>query len=170
MKKMQVSESDGLHLPALLCPNSMTLSMLTFLSLGFFVIACCCSIAKSCLTLCNPRDCSTPGFPVHCLPEFAQAHVHWVGDAIQPSHLLIPPSPLPSIFPNIRVFGFFTFQKLKARIPILQHNMKNQWYNVYRSDYCSSHTVDVQQMLFLLNFCICLCKDISFCFTLLVFF
>ena len=39
-------------------------------------------------------DCSTPGFPVlHYLPEFAQTHVHWVGDAIQPSHSLLPPSP-----------------------------------------------------------------------------
>ena len=39
-------------------------------------------------------DCSTPGFPVlHYLPEFAQTHVHWVGDAIQPSHPLLSPSP-----------------------------------------------------------------------------
>ena len=54
----------------------------------------CCSVAKSCPTLCNPMDCSTPGFPVlHCLPEFAQTHVHWVGDAIQPSPPLSPPSP-----------------------------------------------------------------------------
>ena len=44
--------------------------------------------------LCNPMDCSTPGFPVHHqLPEFAQTHVHRVGDAIQPSHPLSPPSP-----------------------------------------------------------------------------
>ena len=46
----------------------------------------CCSVSKSCLTLCNPMNCSTPGFPVlHYLPEFAQTHVHWVSDAIQPS-------------------------------------------------------------------------------------
>ena len=44
---------------------------------------CCCSVTKLCLTLCNPMDCSTPGFPgLHHLPEFAQIHVHWVGDAI----------------------------------------------------------------------------------------
>ena len=43
----------------------------------------------------DPTNCSTPGFPVlHCLPEFAQTHVLWVGDAIQPSHPLSPPSPL----------------------------------------------------------------------------
>ena len=44
---------------------------------------CCYTVTKSCLTLCNPRDCSTPGSLVlHCLPEFAQVHVHWVSDAI----------------------------------------------------------------------------------------
>ena len=52
------------------------------------------SVTQSCLTLCDPMDCSTPGFPVHHqLPEFAQTHVHSVGDAIQPSHPLSSPSP-----------------------------------------------------------------------------
>ena len=47
------------------------------------------SITQSCLTLCDPMDCSTPGLPVHYqLPEFTQTHVHWVGDAIQPYHPL----------------------------------------------------------------------------------
>ena len=51
----------------------------------------CCSFAKSCPTLWDPVDCNTPGFPVlHYLPEFAQANVHWVGDAIQPGHPLSP--------------------------------------------------------------------------------
>ena len=55
---------------------------------------CCCSITKSCLTLCNPMDCSTPSFPVlHYLLEFAQIHVHWVSDAIQSSHPPLLPSP-----------------------------------------------------------------------------
>ena len=50
--------------------------------------------------------CSTPGFPaLHHLQEFAQIHVHWVDDAIQPSHPLSPPSPLPSTFLSIRVFS-----------------------------------------------------------------
>ena len=45
-------------------------------------------------TIFNPMDCSTAGLPVpHCLPEFAQTHVRRVGDAIQPSHPLLPPSP-----------------------------------------------------------------------------
>ena len=52
------------------------------------------SVTQSYLTLCDPIDCNTPGFPVHHqLPELAETHVHWVGDAIQPSHLLSSPSP-----------------------------------------------------------------------------
>ena len=52
------------------------------------------SVIQSCPTLCDPTDCSTPGFPVHHqLPKLAQAHVHWVSDAIQPSHPLSSPSP-----------------------------------------------------------------------------
>ena len=51
-------------------------------------------VAQSCLTVCDPMDCSTPGLPVHHqLPEFIQTHVHRVSDAIQPSHSLLSPSP-----------------------------------------------------------------------------
>ena len=54
----------------------------------------CYSVTPSCVTLCDPMDCSTPGFPVrHQLLELNQTHVHWVGDAIQPSHPLPSPSP-----------------------------------------------------------------------------
>ena len=60
---------------------------------------CCCwvqsqfSSVQSCLTLCDPLECSTRGLPVHHqLPEFIQTHVHWVGDAIQSSHSLLSPS------------------------------------------------------------------------------
>ena len=52
------------------------------------------SLAQLCLTLCDPMDCSTPGLPIHHqLQEFTQIHVHWVCDAIQPSHPLSSPSP-----------------------------------------------------------------------------
>ena len=55
----------------------------------------CCSVAKLCPTLFHSMDYSTPGFPVlPCLLEPAQTQVHWVGDAIQPSRPLSPPSPL----------------------------------------------------------------------------
>ena len=54
----------------------------------------CCSVAQWCPTLPNPMDCNTSGFPVHYqLLEFTQTHVHWVSDAIQPSHPLSSPSP-----------------------------------------------------------------------------
>ena len=52
------------------------------------------SVAQSCPTLCEPMNRSTPSLPVHHqLPEFTQTHVHPVGDAIQPSHLLLFPFP-----------------------------------------------------------------------------
>ena len=54
----------------------------------------CCSVTQSCLTLCDPMDCSMPGLPVsHHLLEFAQVDVHCIGDAVQPSHPLTPSSP-----------------------------------------------------------------------------
>ena len=52
------------------------------------------SVPQLCLTLCDPMNCSMPGLPVHHqLPEFTQTHAHQVGDAIQPSHPLLSPSP-----------------------------------------------------------------------------
>ena len=60
-------------------------------------LLCYCSVSKSCPTLCNPMDCSTPDFPVfHYLAKFAQNHAHLVSDAFQPSHALLPPS-LPAL-------------------------------------------------------------------------
>ena len=59
---------------------------------------CYCSLTKFYLTLCDPMNCSMPGFPVlHYLPEFAQTQVHWVSDTIQPSH---PQSPSYSFCPQ----------------------------------------------------------------------
>ena len=64
---------------------------------------CHFSVPQSSQTLCNPMDWSTPSFRVlHHLLELAQTHVHWVGDAIQPSWA---PLLLPSILPSIRVFS-----------------------------------------------------------------
>ena len=71
-------------------------------------ICCCCrSVAKSCLTLCDPVDCSTPGFLVlHYLLEFAQIHVHWVSAVTLYNHLILcHPLLLPSVFPSLRVFS-----------------------------------------------------------------
>ena len=77
------------------------------------------SIAKSCPTFCDPMGCSTPGFPVlHHLPEFAQTHVHWVDDAIQPSHPLLPPSP---------AFSLSQYQGLSQWICSLQSGGQSIW-------------------------------------------
>ena len=83
------------------CPSVYTLCLhQPFLQLSFPLpgasvlpsVSCCCSVTKLCPTLWDPMDCSTPVLPVHHqLPEFT--HVHWVGDAIQPSHPLTSPSP-----------------------------------------------------------------------------
>ena len=59
----------------------------------FTGFCCCCSVTQLCPSLCDSMECSTPGFPVlHYFLELAQTHVHWIADAIQPSHLLSPPS------------------------------------------------------------------------------
>ena len=64
------------------------------------------SVTQLCPTLCDPMSHSTPGLPVHHqLPEFTQTHVHPIGDAIQQSHPLSTPSPLPQTPPRIRVFS-----------------------------------------------------------------
>ena len=61
---------------------------------GIFSLIQFSSVTQSCLTLCDPMDCSTPGLRVHPqLPEYTQTHVHRVSDAIQPSHPLSSPSP-----------------------------------------------------------------------------
>ena len=85
--------------------------------------------------LCNPMDCSTPGFPVlHHLPEFAQTHVHWLGDAIQPSHPVLPFSSCLQSFPPS---GSFPMTQLftsggqsigaSASAPVLPMNIKG-WF------------------------------------------
>ena len=69
------------------------------------------SVAQLCPTFCDPMDCSTPGLPVHQqLLEFTQTHVHWVGDAIQPSHpLSSPPPPAFSLFQHQGLFQWVSF-------------------------------------------------------------
>ena len=75
-----------------ICHEVMEPDAMTFSSAQFS------SVTQSCLTLCDPMNCSMPGLPVHHqLPEFTQTHAHWVSDAIQPSYpLSSPPPPAPS--------------------------------------------------------------------------
>ena len=74
---------------------------------------CCCLVASVCLTLCDPMDCSTPGFPVpHHLLEFAQVRAHLISDAIQPPH---PLSPL--LLPSILAQHQGLFQWVRQKLP-----------------------------------------------------
>ena len=91
------------------------------------------SVAKWCLTLCNPMDCSIPGFPVlHYLPEFAQTHVHWVGDAIQPSHPLLLPSPALNLAQHLGLFQWVSSSHQVTKVLELQHQ-SFQW--IFRTDF-----------------------------------
>ena len=82
----------------------------------FYIFMFRFSVPQSCLTLCDPMDCNTPGFPVdHQLPELAQTHVHHVGDAIQPSHPLSSPSP-PTFNPSQHQ-GLFNESALRISWP-----------------------------------------------------
>ena len=86
LKRLSSSSSSRTHIPQLLYLFSVNGH------LGCFHVFS--SVAQSCLTLCDPLDCSTLGFPAHHqLSELAQTHVQQVGDAIQPSHPLSSPSP-----------------------------------------------------------------------------
>ena len=87
-KMHDVGEEPGASLWVVRRFLSLISSMLVVISVQFS------SVAQSCPTLCDPMNHSTPGLPVyHHLPEFTQTHVHWVSDAIQPSHPLPSPSP-----------------------------------------------------------------------------
>ena len=95
-------------------------------------IDCCCSIAKLCLTLCDPMDCSTPGFAVfHYLLEFAQTHVHLVGDAISSS--ITPFSSWPQSFPASRFVPIcWLFASCGQNIELQLQHQSFQW--IYRVD------------------------------------
>ena len=100
-------------------------------SLCYTVDPCCCSVVKSCLTLCDPMDCSTPGFLVlHYLLEFSQTHVHWVYDVIQPFHPCCPHLPLPSIFP---ISGSFPMNQLLASGLIIHFKYRSVYTTIPNS-------------------------------------
>ena len=94
----------------------------------YLLLYCCCSVTKSCLTFCDPMNCSMPGFPVlHYPPELAQTHVH---ESVIPSNhlnLWCPLLLLPSIFSSIRVFSnvFRVFA-----LTIYSGSIKSSVYNI----------------------------------------
>ena len=91
------------------------------------------SVAQSCLTLCDPVECSMSGFPVdHQLPEITQTHDNWVGDAIQPSHPLLSPSP--PAFTLSQHQGLFQWVSSSHQVTkVLEFQLQHQW--IFRTDF-----------------------------------
>ena len=94
------------------------------------------SVAQLCLTLCDPMNHSTPGLPVHHqLPESTQTHVHWVDDAIQPSHPLSSPSP-PAL--NLSQHqGLFKWVSSSHQVAkVLEFQLQHQSFQwIFRTDF-----------------------------------
>ena len=94
------------------------------------------SVAQSCPTLWDPMDCSMPGFPVqHELPELTQTHVHWVGDAIQPFHPLLSPSPPAFNLPQHQ--GLFQWVGSSNQVAkVLEFQLQHQSFQwIFRIDF-----------------------------------
>ena len=117
-------------------PGPWPKAALLFLDCSFLVLACpplpdsvqFSSVAQSCPTLCNPMNCSMPGLPVHHqFLEFTQTHVHWVGDAIQPSHPLL--SPFPPAFSLSQPQGLFWWVSSSHEVAkVLTFQLQHQSY------------------------------------------
>ena len=112
------------------CPQS-------FPALGLFqwISSLLSSFAQWCPTLCDPVDCSTPGFPApHQLPEHAGTHVLWVCDAIQPSHTMSSPFPAFSLSHHQGIFQWVSSLHQVAKILELQlQHQSFQW--IFRIDF-----------------------------------
>ena len=110
------------------------------------------SVVQLCLTLCDPMDCSTPGFAVHHqLPELAQTHVHWVGDAIQSSHPVIPFSSCLQSFPASGSFPMSQFfasggQSIGASASVLPMNIQD-WFPLGLTGWISLQSKGLKSLL-----------------------
>ena len=94
------------------------------------------SVTQSCPTLCDPMDYSTPGLPVHQqLPELTQTHVHWISDAIQPSHPLSSPSP--PVFSLSQHQGLFQWVSSSRQVSkVLEFQLQHQSFQrIFRTDF-----------------------------------
>ena len=108
----------------LLCSGNPSRTKIHFFNEGFLIAQNFLAVQSlSHVWLCDPIDCSTPGFPVlNHLLEFAQTHVHWVGDAIQPSHPLLPLSPpVLNLSPHQGLFQWVGCLHQMAKVLELQH-------------------------------------------------
>ena len=101
------------------------------------------SVTQSCLTLCDPMNCSTTGLPVHHqFPEFTQTQVHWVGDAIQPSHPLLSPSP-PDFNPSQHQGLFKWVSSLHQVANVLEFQLQHQSFQwIFRTDFLEDGLVE----------------------------
>ena len=96
------------------------------------------SVTQSCLTLGDPVDCSTPGLPVHYqLPELTQTHVHWVSDAIQPSHPLLSPSlPAFNLSQHQGLLKWVSSSHQVAKVLEFQFQLQHQSFQwIFRTDF-----------------------------------
>ena len=104
------------------------------------ILCCCCWAAQLCPNLCDPMNGSTPGLPIpHHLPELAQTHVHWVDDAIQPSHPL--QSPFPPAFNLSQHQGLFQWVSSSHQVAkglVLQHQF---FQRIFSTDFLQNGLV-----------------------------
>ena len=136
--------------------QSCMASSLTYRSKSFHVYFCISSVAQSCPNLCDPMNCSTPGLPVHHqLPESTQTHVHWVADAIQPSHPLASPPAL-NLSQHQGLFKWVSTSHQEAKV--LEFQLQPQFFQwISRVDFlweglvgspCSPRDSSIQESLF----------------------
>ena len=102
------------------------------------------SVAQSWPTLCDPMDCITPGLPIHHqLLKFTQTHVRWVGNAIQPSHPLLSPSP-PTFNPSQHQGLFKWVSSLHQVAKVLEFNLQHQSFQwIFRTDFFRMDWLDL---------------------------
>ena len=108
----------------------------TYRFLPMYFYYSCCLVTQSCLTLSDPTDCSTPGFPVfHFLPELAQTYVHWVGDALHPT-ISSSVVPFSSCLQSFSASGSFQMSQFFASggqsIGVQLQHQSFQW--IFRTD------------------------------------
>ena len=108
------------------------------------------SVAQSCPTLCEPMDCSMPGLPVHHqLPELTQTHVHWFGDAVQPSHpRSSPSSPAFTLSQHQGLFKWVSFSHQVAKVYVFIY------LSIHKQCYSSQGSIWVSFFLLIIFFAI----------------
>ena len=136
MRKLRPKCLNGSYLVSMTDQIYSPGPLISFLKAASPLSSCCCLVTKSCPTLCDPMDSSTPGFPVHHqLPELAQSHVRLVSDAIQPSHSVIPVSSLLQTFQHQGLFQWVSSSHQVAKV--LEFQLQHQSFQwIFRTANC----------------------------------